>query len=297
MIVLGASKYKKEIEKIVYSRMPKAEAKAWMKTSFHPETILAALENGRLIAFLQMQKRTFVFHHKKVQITLIEKAFSASDNDRSAVRELIEKAIEISAKSGLLCALQTYNPAVFEKLGFERLCTSKKGEIHKLNFHADFSCTITLWNSIHDLYPVYESFMDHFDGSLLLGRHEFYEAIRFKKLNGCDTAVCRQDGRITGFALFLKKRFGAEIKLLVYTSAQAPVALLDWLQKRYHHLTLNLNECENFSQIADASWKEDVSFMVKVHDIPMFERFAGIPFEDESLRPLLERPVWIFPEN
>lgn len=294
MIQYGSAGREEEIEELLKTTLPKTLTKAWMKTVYDPQSMLLFEREGKIQAFLQLEKRNLTFQGRKFQVSWIDEGIlHPGIKDKSIMQDLFAAAMEISAKTDLFCALESKESDLFGNYGFLPLCSRKTGTLRRLYRSTTPAYHVASWNGREDLYPLYREFMNNFDGSVILDDHQFHDLLRHEKLLNHDVLTCHHYGRLCGLAIVKTRRTGAEVETLIYRDLGSINALLQNIEKEHGQLILHAGACEHMDTILKADWQPDNSFLIRINNLDLLNRCLNTSYQSsQEALDALEKPSW-----
>ncbi|MBP3852950.1 MAG: GNAT family N-acetyltransferase [Erysipelotrichaceae bacterium] len=272
------------------------QIQTWMKEFYRPENMFAALRNDKIVSVLQMDPVTVSFAGKDLAARQI--VLSATDPDyrqKKVYSQLVHAALTKCENNELMTLCYTEFPALFEKHGFQIVSTTRTYWMSLHNYAHGAMERVQPYRDNIDLYPVYNQFMNVFDGSIRATAEDFrrrLHAAYYLK----EKVVFMEDanGKICGFAIYKHDQNAISISCLVYLTTQALQDLFAYLSKRSASLSLTISEQERLEKFFPMDFpREKGSVMVRINDTKLFSRWAGMEIKDaKQAYACLSKPCW-----
>lgn len=125
-----------------------------------------------------------------------------------------------------------------------------------------------------DLYPVYKSFMDHFDGSILLTREQFEKWLDSYASVQDDIYLSLNRKEPDGFVIVDDRQQPVKVEVLVYERMEALISLLHFLQRKYGDLLIRVGLGEDLSRIFPIHLEEKNPFFIRALHPQLHEKIG-----------------------
>ncbi len=281
-----------------HPNLTQKQAEAWMKNRFNPERWYGLMEDGQLLAGVQMESVPFVFDGKTIDVLFLRMISILPDEEHSE-KDLFESLMRFALKTASLSSPLIFvstsleGQKVFEDLGFMRVQTRTQAFITDLAFQAPNAYSIAKWDGKTDLWPLFQAFKRLFDTSPFVSRQQFENCLKQARQSGFDV-LCALDSQGAPAAMAIVKS-GKKPVLgqLIYTDPAAILDLLEYAIQTYGPMLVQVSGSENMEALTGTPFEACQSLMVSMPDPSVISRWISQPVESTAdFFALSNRPGW-----
>ena len=269
MILTDATGREDEIRSLLQETRPelsKTDLDAWMQSVCREASIFCILENEKIEALLVLKKRRFLMPEGAAEISVISEFLCAPDwNQAGAFEILLEPALDAASRNSLFVLARTRNIPLLEKMGFSVLSTTLQADLPDHLSQLDSPFFGRPWNHREDLYPLYQQFMQNFEGSVLLTREEFERELKAWLIGARNCLIFDNDqGLPASFALVHREGKKLCADVLVYTSLESLKRMLAHFCTLYAESSICFSRAENLHTAFGLNPREDGAVMINL---------------------------------
>ena len=276
--------------------MDKAQIRAWMKYQFDPSSMFCIIEDNQVVSCLQIKRRIMSINKEKNTVALITMAATLPDyRQRGYFSNLLEASLNQANQNDLVTLLYTTFPKLFECRSFQTIQKTKSYWIPSTKVNKGNDKLVHTLTKDMQLYPVYTTFMSHFDGSVFYTKTEFEKLIQYHQQSGKKIIVCFNDKKeITGFAIYRITNGYAKIEILIYLNAQTIYNLLRFLSIRCNSITFIVSENERFEKLFPLDYPRIQGYVLsRLNNYKLYSKWTGHDIRNISQAyNELEKPCW-----
>ncbi len=284
MILSHAHGRKQEIEDLLIkacNNMSVRDVRAWMDHQFDADHMFCIEQNDMIVSILQYHYVPFQIHGQSVKAANIVLTATHPDYpQRKLLYQLFDAAYEKFQSNVLVILTYTETPRLWQPKKFERLSNSK---MYWMKSNLNVGNSLNVHTNHQDLYPLYRSFIDYFDGSIQLSKDSFDEFVAYLKQRGKKLISCD-----TGFAFYEKNDQVIEVHPLIYTNSAAVCDMMAYLSTLGSSLSLTISAHERLERILPLEYpKEKGELLYRVTQPNLLKKWLGEdPFEG------FDQPSW-----
>lgn len=298
MIKNNAYGYENQIKNLLLKsmlNMDKRQVDAWMKNQFDPSSMFIHVDDDIVTSCLQLKRNVFNYQKQKCSISSFSLACTLPDyRQRGYFSELLDAAINQSANNDLLSMVYTTFPKLYESRSFSSVSKTHSYWISSKDCNRGNDRNIHSYNESMDLYPIYEAFISHFDGSIILSKKQFNQMLQYNL--DCDKkiAVVMQDGIITGFAIYKVVSLNVQMDYLIYLNSKAILDIFKYFGMRYISITFTISEYERFDKILNVNFPRiNGTVMARCNNYKLFSKWCNHDIRNATqIFDSLDIPSW-----
>ena len=283
MIVTGSKSRENDIALLLKEacHFNDTQVRSWMLHPHDPSTVFCLYEGKRLIGLMKSLERTFFFHGKKAKTAFLLSPILLPEHDTAANRkDLWKAALNTAEKNCLLIFYREKNPdqpwdktfaPVFHSFMYSIAMDGKVSHVPGIVRPA---------KSGDDLYGLYTSFIDLFDGCVKLNPEEFDQNLRFAKASQKKIMVHENGSQIDGLYIASAHKNRLQMETIFYTSPQALVQMIEQAAKVWSAIDVHVSGCENLGAVFGCKGRPEDALMVKIPNLSLFNAWQNANYQD-----------------
>ncbi len=299
MISANAIGHEQEIEELLHksiSTQTTTQIKAWLHHQFDPNHTFCFFQNGLLVSMLHYQLVPYTFHHETIEVAHIDQMATHPDYpQRKLFYQLLDAAYEFFQANVLMVTTTTDVPKLWSPKKFQTISNQRTYWMNSDAYHKGNPFHIHSYVSTMNLYGVYSSFMQHFDGSLVLDPEAFYTYIHYRIQSGSSLIVAKDaPNTIHGFAFYQRNDQVINVGPLMYLNSSALFDIMAYVTQLAPSIALTISENERLERLLPLHYpNESFTFMARITQPTLFSKWIGLPFHDaKQAYEQLEHPSW-----
>ena len=258
-----------------------AQVRSWMLHQFDPSEVFCLYDGTRLAGLMRSLRRTFFFRSRKTEAAFLQEPLLLPEYNSPSNFSLLWNTVRDQALKS--CLLVFYwetspeNPAdpLFDPVFHQNVYsfTSPKNALSSAGY-------VRSARNSDDLYSLYESFSDLFDGSIRLSRKEFSQNLRFAKASRKKVMVHFDGSNLDG--LYIAKANGTrlDIETVFYSSPEALADMIMQEVRVWSSVDVHVSGSENLSAIFGIEPVREKKLMVKITSMDLFNVWQHSEFQD-----------------
>jgi hypothetical protein len=246
----NALNLERDMEDLFVSRFQnRAAAAARLRYDYDPENTVCAVEQGVLLGAVLISFRNAHLEGKDVLAAWIDAPVLREENEELETA-LLHLAFEKALHNALIILSEV--PVVQNTAGCV-LSTLYAADLVR-TFSQTSLQTVTRFDGKENLYPLYRSFADRFDTSIVLFEDEFERLAALWKKSGLQLIAARNpDWKPAAFCTLQSENGKIILDHFVYEDPKALHSLITWTLGRYQNIEVRYTGAERFEQIAGLS--------------------------------------------
>ncbi len=280
MIVQTARGYEKALYKFMkrWCFAKDHEIEAWLKYKFDADRMFLYIEDGHIVSCLQYARRTLQYDQKKAAVSVIEMGLTAGNKrNQGFYKALAEAFMQKAACNELVSLVKTSSVKVYAGLPFSEITFMKEYTLPSSRVETlNFSRTRRYRPNI-DVYPLYEKFMAHFDGSIRLERSQFENELAYlhaakKKID----IMMDEHYEPIGLAVYSVQEAAIHIELLLYLNSDALEQLFSNLALISDKIYISVSHNEALEKLyPNLKWKKKMPVLASINNPKLFASFLN----------------------
>lgn len=298
MIKNNAIGYEQQVKDLLSKsilNMDKKQIDAWMKNQFDASCMYIHIDDEIVTSCLQMQKKVLKYKNQKCTVSAYTMACTLPDyRQRGYFSELLDAALNQSANNDLLSMVYTTFPKLFESRSFSPISKTYNYWISPNYCDKGNDRNIKTYSPSMDLYSIYQSFLNYFDGTIQHTEDEFEQLIQYHLNSGKKIVVMTKNDEITGFAIYKVINLNVQIDTIVYLNSQAIIDVFKYFGYRYFGISFTISEYERFDKILNIDFpRTNGTVMARCNNYKLFSKWCGNDVRNASqIFDALDIPSW-----
>ncbi|MCF0260832.1 MAG: hypothetical protein HUJ54_13315 [Erysipelotrichaceae bacterium] len=271
-----------------------AQVRSWMLHQFDPSEVFCLYDGTRLAGLMRSLRRTFFFRSRKTEAAFLQEPLLLPEYNSPSNFSLLWNTVRDQALKS--CLLVFYwetspeNPAdplfdpVFHQnvysFSFQKSMLPDAGHIRSAR-------------SSDDLYSLYESFSEMFDGSIRLNPKDFRQNLRFAKSSKKRVMVHLDGSNLDGLYIARANGTRLEIETVFYSSAEALADIIMQEVRVWSSVDVHVSGSENLEAIFGVPPVREKTLMVKITSMELFNVWQNSDFQNYAQAfNSLTQPSW-----
>lgn len=285
-----------ELWKMLYPDQKRNDLDFYVKNICNAANSIVAIQDNRIISTLVMREHAMMFAQRKLRVSFISGIATTPDyRRRGHMRELMNSALDEAEHNHLITFVEAFNPRIYERFGFEVVCSQKTYSIHRKFLHNVNVQGVSHTYTADDLMELYKSFTKHFDGWFIREREDFTLFIEHSKISHGNICVYRnQKNQLTGYAYYRKDGKEAHVFEIVYLESIALVKMLKYICDNYPEVSVEVSQSESIEKLFPMTIpKRRPCLMARLNHIELFNKLYNCDvYNIKDAYGLMKKPVW-----
>lgn len=299
MICQNAFGHEEEVRQLLIQSLIQTNTNrvdAWMKHAFDPSQMFCFFEDGILTSCLQIKRTTFKFQDQYCRVCTIPVAATLPDyRQRHHFSLLLDAALDQASHNDLLTVVYTSFPKLFLSRSFHPVSTSKTYWISGSSIDQGHEESVRSYTDKDNLYPLYQSFMQCFDGSILYSKEEFENKLSLAKDQRKKVLISMDsDQKPNGFMILRPYPNYAKIEMIQYLHTDAIFNLLKYAGLRFKDISLTVSQDERFEKLLpQQSPRNQGTFLARTNNYKLFSKWIHQDIRNaKQAFELIDKPLW-----
>ncbi|MBQ0064503.1 MAG: GNAT family N-acetyltransferase [Firmicutes bacterium] len=299
MIVQNAFGQKEKVEELLNKSMIQKNAREihnWMQYSFDPANMFCFYEEDILVSVLQTRNTQMNFNGQKLKVSAIELAATLPDyQKRGYFKALLDAYIEKSSHNTLISYVYTQAPKLFESRSFTSISSSKEYWILANKCPSGKPKLVSNYKNEVYLFPLYQEFLSHFDGSVCCDSNRFQQLLRIWQSSNKHIVTARDEqGNVNGFAFVENLQNYFRIHTIVYLNGSTIVNILNYLLLQKEGVQLITSQYERIDKLMKLDKPKDhAKCMFRLNNHKLFSELQGENVRNiKQVFEFIELPNW-----
>lgn len=246
----------------------------YFHTLFCAERTLVNEVGGKIASVLELRPHTLCLGDKRIGCFLIEGVATVPElQHRGYMRQLMERALEISDRQVLVTLVQEYAKGLYEPFGFVPTYFAREYTFPSRDYPNYEHSEVREGAAVKDLELIYQRFLGHFQGYYALTKQrypDYLEQLRYEQ--GCLYAYYKQ-GSLKGY--YAGYRTGQKLRIdeLMYDNGEALAKLLAHAASAAAEVTVRVSAREDLSHfLPRAAMTMRQETLVRINDPELFRK-------------------------
>ncbi len=269
------------------------EIDAWYKYKFDPKHIFLKIEDNQIVSMLQYSKRTLVYKGKRSVTSAIEFALTAQfERNQGHFKSLLDAFCEKASCNDLFSVAKCENPKVLASQPFQEETFMKEYTLPSFRVEQKPYSRTRKYRPSFDLYPLYELFMSHFDGSIVLDRAQFESELAYLHAAKKKIDIMYDDHyEPNGLAIYTVHEQVIRIEHLIYLNSDALESLFSNLSIISDRIYIMTSQHECLERLyPNLKWKKKKHILIRNNNPKLFTSLTHESKEDAFKH--LNGPMW-----
>ncbi len=258
---------------------PYYQIEAWIKYKFNPEDMFLLIENDQIISILQAAKRVFSIQNKDCLVSVVEFALTDPEySNHGYFKKLLEAYIKKCECNELLSLVKTSIPKPFLQQDFWMQSVTKVYTLSSEKVTYLPISRVRKYRPAFDLYPLYETFLSHFDSSIHLSRQEFENDLAYYAHAKRNVVLMyNKSYEPEGFAIYALHENKARIEVLVYLNSNAIESLFSSLSLICDTILIETSQFEVLEKLYPSirSYEKN-EILLRINNKKLFEHWLPV---------------------
>lgn len=269
---------------------------AWMKYQYDPEGMFCFIDDQRVTACLQTKERIFSYEGKQCKALVLSLACTLPDyRQRHHFSKLLEAVMNYASCNHLITLCYTDFPKILEAKSFQSIAKTRYYWLELDNWTQGDLKNVRTYRPEMDLYSLYQYFMEHFDGSILLTREQFQDQIHYYiNCNHRILTMMDHENQLRGFAVYKVIQDHIEIELLMYLDSMAILDLFAYLSSRCQSISFIVSQAERFDKLFPSEMpRNQGTILARLNNYKLFSTWShhDVHHAKEAFE-VLKKPMW-----
>ena len=257
------------------------QVRSWMLHQFDPSEVFCLYDGSRLAGMMRSLRRTFFFQNKKTEAAFLQEPLLLPAYNTPSNFSLLWNTVRNQAlKSALLVFYWETSPDFPADPLFDPVFHQN---VYSFSFSKNMlpdAGHLRSARSSDDLYSLYESFSEMFDGSIRLNRKEFRQNLRFAKASRKKVMVHLDGSNLDG--LYIAKANGTrlDIETVFYSSPEALADIIMQEVRVWSSVDVHVSGSENLTAIFGVEPVREKTLMVKITSMDLFNIWQNSDFHN-----------------
>ena len=270
-----------------------AEIDAWFTYKFDPKHMFLLLEDDQIVSCLQYATRTLRYRGKNATASVIELALTAQDQrDQGYFKQLLSAFCAKASCNDLVSLVKTMTPKIFRGESLEPVAFIKEDTLPVSRIEEQRFARTRKYRPAFDLYPLYQKFIRHFDGSIVLTRAQFENELAYLHAARKKIDIMYDDHyEPNGLAIYTVHEHVIRIECLIYLNSDALESLFSNLSLISDKIYVRTSEHERLEKLyPNLKWRKKETVLARANNPKLFATFSQA--EQNQAFKDLDRPMW-----
>lgn len=210
--------------------------------------------------------------------------------------KLLKYVLERDNNNYLISLLETANPKIFKKYGFDVIGYRKKISVLDRDIKIANTSGVSFEYNVLELRKVYQQFCEYFGTTFIRDDKYFDSYIKMIEQSGGKLAVYRNaDNKVMGYCVYYELEECVEIKEIVYLDSLALMKLLRFAIGMYPYIVLEVSDGERIEKLFDNVIPRKANYiMARVNSLSLFNKLYNVNARNnlEAIK-YITKPVYI----